>query len=329
MESLKCPDCKVRVIIHAGEYVCPNCGLVIGYNMTSPLYRISSEEPIRGMWVNPEPQSGSYIGYEHSFIFKDSKGNLIPPNRQVIYKRLKVKAFRERLKALNSAHHRAISALRRVCDNLELQPFVRERAIYLYKYIVRHRKVSNNILLVAACLLYAIREQKIRAPVTLTELSNAFKMLGYNVTPKRLTKMFFLIRRITGEHHELRKSEEYIPRAINTLLESEEVIVRIEERGINLEEYKNELLSKCMAILSEISLKERGGRRPFTLAAAVIYCADKLISLRKGTSPVLTQRLVSHILGVAAYSLRDHYSTLLKSKYIKTIPRRFKQAMPF
>ncbi|MEM1658763.1 MAG: hypothetical protein QXK94_07010 [Candidatus Jordarchaeales archaeon] len=316
MLNLKCQECGADAVMCESHYVCPNCGLVIEQLLVPPLYHVSSDEPIRGAWVYPETQTGSYIDYKDAFTFKDLKGNVLPPRSQSIYKRLKLKALHDKVRVLSATHYRALYALKRVTENLGLPVIVRERAAKIYRRIVRDTKVSNNILLVAACLLHAVREQKNCALVTLTEITEAFTSLGYRVTPKKLLRASFIVRKIVGAHQRLRRSEEYLPRAINTLLESESVLHKLKEKRLNVTEYKVQLTSFCSKILSEVKVNERGGRRPYTFLAAVIYCADKLLALKRGHPPILTQKLVAEILGVAEYSLRDHYNTILKPRYV-------------
>ncbi|MEM3750012.1 MAG: hypothetical protein QXO59_04225 [Candidatus Jordarchaeales archaeon] len=312
---LKCQECDVDAVEYEGYYVCPNCGLVVERHIVSPLFYISSKEHTRGAWVYPETQVGSYIDYKDAFIFRDSKGNMVSPKSQAIYKRLKIKAIQDKMRTLCATHYRAFSALKYVSERLDLPAIVRERAINLYKRAIQQLKVSNHILLMAACLLHAVREQKTHAPVTLIEITEAFKSMGYKVAPKKLLKAAFLIRKVTGVHQTLRRSEEYLPRAINALLGSKSVILKLEEKGMSVEDYRRELISMCMRILAETK-KEKGGRRPYIFTAAVIYCADKLLALRRGCSSILTQKLIAQSLGVAEYSLRDHYNAVLKPKYL-------------
>jgi len=306
----------VNAVEYEGHYVCPNCGLVIERCMAPPLFHISSEEHVRGAWVYPETQVGSYIDYKDAFTFRDSRGNIVSPKNQAVYKRLKIKAIQDKTRTLCATHYRAFSALRQVSEILSLPIIVKERAINLYRHVIRRLKVSNHILLMAACLLHAIREQKMHAPVTLMEITEAFESLGYKVAPKKLLKTVFVVRKVAGVHQELRKSEEYLPRAIDALLGSKSVLLKLEEKGVNVEEYKKELTNVCMKILTETKSKERGGRRPYTFTAAVIYCADKLLALRRGSSSILTQKLIARSLGVAEYSLRDHYNVILKPKFL-------------
>lgn len=324
MLNLKCQECGTDAVVSESHYVCPNCGLVIEQLMVPPLYHVSSNEPIRGAWVYPETQTGSYIDYKDAFTFKDPKGNVLPPHSQSVYKRLKLKALHDKVRVLSATHYRALYALKRVTEHLGLPVIVRERAAKMYRKIVRDTEVSNNILLIAACLLHAVREQKNCALVTLTEITEAFTSLGYRVTPKKLLRTSFIVRKAMGVHQRLRKSEEYLPRAISTLLESENVLLKLKERGINATEYKAQLTSFCLKILSDIKVNERGGRRPYTFLAAVIYCADKLLALKRGHPPILTQKLVAETLGVAEYSLRDHYNTVLKPRYVAS-PALMKQ----
>ncbi len=66
-------------------------------------------------------------------------------------------------------------------------------------------------------------------------------------------------------------------------------------------------------LLENISLKDRGGRRPRPFATAVVYVVDKRFAqlMLKGGS-ALTQKLTAKYTGVAEFTIREHSEFALK-----------------
>ncbi|MEM3593805.1 MAG: hypothetical protein QXS27_03665, partial [Candidatus Jordarchaeaceae archaeon] len=113
-------------------------------------------------------------------------------------------------------------------------------------------------------------------------------------------------------HPKIRKSEEYLPRIVSDIVSSPLVENRLRERFLTAEEYRNLLLQKSYSILTEIDSANRGGRNPYIFAVSTVYCADRMLSKKTGKKPILTQKILAKIAKVAEYSIRDHYTSVLK-----------------
>ena len=90
--------------------------------------------------------------------------------------------------------------------------------------------------------------------------------------------------------------------------------MRLKILGWATEEYQHNLLKASYKIADSIETTNIGGRNPFIFAVSIIYVADKKVAEEFDKRYVLTQKLLSKITGVAAYSIRDHYCKLLKKK---------------
>ncbi|MFX0132425.1 MAG: HEAT repeat domain-containing protein [Candidatus Hodarchaeota archaeon] len=81
----------------------------------------------------------------------------------------------------------------KVCAYLELDTRIRNRAVYFYHTIMKDRKseskITNNILLVAFCLIMTVRENKDLAPVTVQDIIKGFKQLGHEVSIKDIFEL--------------------------------------------------------------------------------------------------------------------------------------------
>jgi transcription initiation factor TFIIIB Brf1 subunit/transcription initiation factor TFIIB len=65
-------------------------------------------------------------------------------------------------------------------------------------------------------------------------------------------------------------------------------------------------------ILRKISNADRGGRSPYAFAVSTVYAAEKLLAKSERRKSVITQKLLAEITGVAEYTIREHFCTVLK-----------------
>ena len=81
---------------------------------------------------------------------------------QALYRKLKFRySLRLRIDKKES-DYRALKSLNHVTSMLQISDSIRDRAAYIYQKAVKKidKKISNHIVLVAACLFFAIREYK-------------------------------------------------------------------------------------------------------------------------------------------------------------------------
>ena len=319
-----CPDCEGFLITSHGHVVCANCGLVISREYVAPTYQMGeqkqSDTPDASMYVSLGNRMhivdglGSYIGFHKDRYFQDAHGQALSGRTQKKFKRLKtIYSTRIRI-GKNEAKYRALRTLNHVSKLLMLNEQVRDRTAYLYKKVVSEsaEKVSNNILLIAVCLLMAVREFKNEAPITLEEIADVFEKCGHRVNVRAIVREALRLKSLTGYAPEIRKPKDYVPRVVSMLMNSSRVLGKVKSRGWDSKSYENELRDKIHMILGMIPASKRGGRNPFIFTVSAAYASDRLIASQFGTRPVLTQKLTSAATEVAEYSIRDHFGMMKK-----------------
>jgi transcription initiation factor TFIIIB Brf1 subunit/transcription initiation factor TFIIB len=257
---------------------------------------------------------GSYIGFHKDRYFQDSQGQALSGRSQKKFKRLKtIYSTRIRI-GKNEAKYRALRTLNHVSKLLMINEQVRDRTAYLYKKVVNESagKVSNNILLIAVCLLMAVREFKEEAPITLDEIADVFEKCGHRVSVRSIVREALRLKSLTGHSPEIRKPEDYVPRVISMLMNNTRVISKVQSRGWELKDFENALRSKILEVLKMIPASKRGGRNPFIFTVSAAYASDRLIAMQHGKRAVLTQKLASTATKVAEYSIRDHFGMMKK-----------------
>ncbi|MGY5871091.1 MAG: hypothetical protein RTV72_02490 [Candidatus Thorarchaeota archaeon] len=324
ISSRSCPDCEGFLITSRGHVVCAECGLVISREFVSPTYQMGEKKqantPDASMYVSLGNRMhivdglGSYIGFHKDRYFQDANGQALTGRTQKKFKRLKtIYSTRIRI-GKNEAKYRALRTLNHVSKLLMLNEQVRDRTAYLYKKVISDSvgKVSNNILLIAVCLLMAVREFKNEAPITLDEIANVFEKCGHRVNVRAIVREALRLKSLTGYAPEIRKPKDYVPRVVSMLMNSNRVLNKVKARGWNPKSYENELREKIHMVLGMIPASKRGGRNPFIFTVSVAYASDRLIASQFGKRPVLTQKLTSTATKVAEYSIRDHFGMMKK-----------------
>jgi len=323
-ESWSCPDCSGLLTANQGYVVCVECGLVISREYVSPTYqmgeKISDNAPEASVYVSLGNRMhivdglGSYIGFHKDRYFQDAHGQTLTARSQKKFKRLKM-IYSTRIRiGRNEAKYRALRTLNHVSKLLMLNEQVRDRTAYLYKKISSEssEKINNNILLVAVCLLMAVREFKDGAPITLDEIANTFEKCGHRVNVRAIVREALKLKSLTGVAPEIRRPEDYVPRVLSMLMNSKKVLKKVTSRGWSPKMYENALRDKILEILDMIPASRRGGRNPYIFTVSAAYASDRLIADNHGKRSVLTQKLTSEATEVAEYSIRDHFGMMKK-----------------
>jgi len=325
MASLwSCPDCSGQLVTSQGHIVCTECGLVVSREYVHPTYQMGEEQhadtPDAAMYVSLGNRIhivdglGSYIGFHKDTYFRDAHGQTLSGHAQRKFKRLKM-IYGARIRIGKSeARYRALRTLNHVSKLLMLNEQVRDRSAYLYKKVISETpdKVTNNILVMAVCLLMAVREFRDGAPITLEEIADVFEKCGHRVNVRAMVREAMRLKSMTGHAPELRRPEDYVPRVLSMMMNSPKVIGKVKSRGWDPSDYENAMRSKMLAILDIIPASKRGGRNPFIFTVSVAYTSDRLVAGEHGRHSVLTQKLASKATEVAEYSIRDHFGVIKK-----------------
>ncbi len=319
-----CPECGGNIICNTYERVCKNCGLVINKIFEDSSYSFGEDNCMSssnkqyvalGNRTDFVGGLGTYIGYENSKYLKDKKGNLLSPNEQKLYRRLK-KNYSKFLRIKNhETEYRIFKILKKVSIYLNLNINIRNNAAFYYKKIKKKEKeIINNISLIAFCIFIAGREENFKSPITINEISSAFQKFGHRVNPRLILRDGLKYKKLLEVKTKPHKSENYLIRLVYQVINHKSLQKRLIDKGSpwSINEFQIKLTRKCQEILESLSIWERGGRNPFILTGAVIYLADKLLANENDLKSILTQKLVSDATGIAEYSIRDHYVNLLK-----------------
>jgi transcription initiation factor TFIIIB Brf1 subunit/transcription initiation factor TFIIB len=332
-ENTTCKICNGSLVQTRGELVCTNCGAV---NCSLLITKDASKqipwdhEMALGKRVHIVDGLGSYIGYHNDGYFQDGKGSTLPSKKQYKFRKLK-RRYNLRIKIHNyETDYRSLMSLNRVSAHLRISDDVKKRAAYLYKIVTAAErqkeieKISNHIVLVALCLMAAIRESASNAPIRLSEIISIFQDLGHRVSGKSIIRLAQKLPSELGVTLKPRRSEHYLKRIVSTITSKNKIAKRLKQIDLAPNRYENSLLHMAQEILSEINLRTRGGRNPYIFAVSVVYCADRIIGKLENRRQILTQKTLATICDVAEYSIRDHHRTVLKKK----LTEKLKQLKP-
>lgn len=327
----KCEFCEGNLIETNGEYVCTTCGVVNRQIFISDdaLSQLSwNQEIAPGKRVHIVDGLGSYIGYHNGKYFQDGKGSNLTSKKQYKFRKLK-RRYNLRIKINNKeTDYRSLMSLNRVSSYLKISNVIKKRAAYLYKIVTaaeraeQIEKISNHIVLVALCLLVAIRESASNAPIRLKEVISTFKEMGHRVSGKAIIKLAQILPTELGVSLRIRKSEDYIQRIVSSVIENKEIKMRLEKANYPINKYDRDLIHLTNELLNEINRRMRGGRNPYIFAVSVVYCADRILGKTRNHRQILTQKKLADICDVAEYSIRDHHRTVLKQKFNEKVKEK-------
>ncbi|MFX0101010.1 MAG: hypothetical protein ACFFCS_15650 [Candidatus Hodarchaeota archaeon] len=329
VDDKTCTNCTGKIILTRSGYTCSNCGLVYESQYCNENYFISGKQGYDiklgkqfvglGKQLDNVSNLGSYIDYYKSGFFYDSNNSPLKPEKQKLFYRLKfTRDFRTRLDN-NETYHRIIKILKKISNYLSLLPDIRKRAMYFYNKIIKkatasNQEIPNHVSLIASCLFLASREYSSQAPITIQELCNSFKDFGHRVNCKMIIRDMLRFKKYVNIKRTNHDSKDYLERLINKLYHNEEFNDRFVTKEIfmDVKTYIHQLKLNSCKILENISKGVRSCRNPFILAGASIYGADVLLAKKNKTKRVLTQKILANATGIAEYSIRDHYCSVIK-----------------
>ncbi|MCY3411375.1 MAG: hypothetical protein INQ03_07040 [Candidatus Heimdallarchaeota archaeon] len=259
---------------------------------------------------------GSQIGYKSGYL-KNSKGKRLGPNIISKYLRLKNNYHDKARLNGNATHLRTMIAFNRVFHSLNISKDIKYRSLFLYWKIVNENdhKITNHILLIALCLLQAVREAKDRAPIRFSEVISSFNRNGHRVTNKNILR---LARELNISLSPLRrKPDDYIERISSRISSSPKISSRLKGKGFTQNEYEMMLNHMAKKFLSVLDRKEIGGVQPYPFAVSVIYLSDRAISRTIKKKQTLTQSILADIADSAEFTIRDHVYRFLGKLYSK------------
>ncbi len=270
-----------------------------------------------GKRLNRTGNLGSEIGYYRSSKFTSKDGTLLTPEIAWKFRRLRDNYHNPSKNASSQTHLRTFIIFNKITSQMEIPNTIKERASYLYwKYANKFRgRITNHVLLIALCLLFAIKENGNKYPIKFQDIVRVFNEAGHRVTNKNILKLALDLN-IPLSKTPVRKSEDYIAKLTSQITQNPEIRKEVVPRyGIELEKYNYLLIQVSTELLKGISKKERGGVQPFPFAASVLYIADRAISRFFRKVPILTQKKVALITGAKEFTIRDHCYKMLSGVF--------------
>jgi transcription initiation factor TFIIIB Brf1 subunit/transcription initiation factor TFIIB len=256
---------------------------------------------------------GSYIGHYNKTPSQDINNRLIPKHLKTKFtKYARIYEFRSKLRKKETLY-RTLNTLKRVSTKLELSDSTKKRAAYIYRKSLSQLnkdELPSHFVIMTACLLIAIRERN--EPKTLQELIKIVKADGHIILSGKLMKCVEHLKKLKGVKLITRKSKEYIPRLISTVVGHPKVIEKLKKRGWDLEDYRQQLRRTAFQLLDKPT-KKQTGKHPYVFAVAVIYASDIKLASDHKKPHILTHKSLANICNVAEYSVRHHYKTAFKS----------------
>jgi len=327
--GLKCNYCGGNLLLMKSGVTCSTCGTVHSENYAVDAFLISPGDRYEnktskqfiaiGKQLDNVSHLGSYIDFYKAGYFYDNKNIPLSPERQKLFYRLKfTRDFRSRLDN-NETYYRIVKIMKDVSNNLNFLPDIRKRAVYLYNKIIKAStsdslKVPNHVSLIATSLFLSSREYSSYAPVTIQEICLAFQDLGHRVNCKMIIRDMLHFKQYVELKRLKHESKDYLERLTNNLYHDGIFNARFQKKTSqkDMKAYIQRLKVYSLKVLDNIPKSVKDSRNPFILAGAAIYGADLVLSRKYNTKRVLTQKVLADATGIAEYSIRDHYCSVIK-----------------
>ena len=281
-----CPECggKIIPIQEKGENVCGQCGLVINER------NVDIFHSGKRAFTRQEKEKRERIGSPISILLPDMGLSTIIDKNNINNPDLKRAAkWNSRMSWDKRNMLIATTELKRIASNLNLPDHIKKAAIRLYKEafnkkLLRGRSING---MVAACLYFACREEKI--PRTLQEILEETAVSAKNV----------------------RRCYRTIIRELNLKAPSTDPISLIPrfiaELGLNADVEK----SAIKILKAFIAKYSTSGKDPKGLCAGALYLVCKAKNLK------ISQKQIANLVGVTEVTLRSRFKELTNKLNIK------------
>lgn len=286
------PDAPLIEDSHAGDMICPECGLVVGdrvIDVGSEWRTFNNENSTKDNCRVGAAENPLFEGSDMSTMIMVSADSLRDANGKPVYRNRRT---------VNSGDRALIQAFREIgqmADRLNLPKMLVDRANTLFKQVNESKtlKGRSNDAIVAACMYISCRQEAV--PRTFKEICAVSK-----ISKKDIGRVFKLILKNTETNVDLITSGDFMSRFCANL-------------GLptSVQKAATHIARKA----AEMDLVP--GRSPISVAAAAIYMASQASVDKK------TPKEIGDIAGVAEVTIRQSYKSLLP-KAISLFPQDFK-----
>jgi len=288
------PDAPLIEDSHAGDMICPECGLVVGDRVID----VGSEW--RTFNNEKSQKDNSRVGAAENPLFEGSDmSTMIMVSNDSLRDEFGKPVYRNR-RTMNGSDRALVTAFREIgqmADRLNLPKMLSDRASTLFKQVHESKtlKGRSNEAIISACMYIACRQEGV--PRTFKEICAVSK-----VSKKDIGRVFKLILKNLETNVDLITTGDFMSRFCSNLSLPSSV----------------QKAATCIA-RKAVELDLVPGRSPISVAAAAIYMASQASSDRK------TAKDIGDIAGVAEVTIRQSYKSMLP-KAAMLFPSDFKFA---
>jgi transcription initiation factor TFIIB len=295
-----CPHHPEAILVedyHAGDMICPECGLVVGdrvIDVGSEWRTFSNEKDTKDASRVGAAENSLLEGGDLSTMITMGTGDSsFDANGRPLYRNRKTVSSSDR--ALSNAF-REISTM---ADRLNLPRMIVDRANVLFKQVHEGKSMKgrSNDAIASACLYLACRQEQV--PRTFKEICAVSK-----ISKKEIGRVFKLILKTLETSVELITTGDFMSRFCSNLQLSnaiQKAATHIARKAVD-----QDLVP---------------GRSPISVAAAAIYMASQASEDKKSAKDI------GDIAGVAEVTIRQSYK-LMYPKASKLFPEDFKFHTP-
>ncbi|KAL3871840.1 hypothetical protein ACJMK2_039812 [Sinanodonta woodiana] len=290
------PDSPLVEDYHAGDMICPDCGLVVGDRVVDvgTEWRTFSNEK--------DTKDPSRVGAaENPLLDGSDLSTMIETGPNLATDEFGKPVYRNR-RTMNSADRSLLNAFREINqmgDRLNLPKMIADRASTLFKQVQESKSLKgrSNDAVCAACMYIACRQEGV--PRTLKEICAVSK-----ISKKEIGRVFKLILKTLETNVELITTGDFMSRFCSNLGLS----TRIQKGATHIAR-------------KAVDMYLVPGRSPISVAAAAIYMASQASNEKK------TQKEIGDVAGVAEVTIRQAYK-LMYPKALDLFPKDFKFDTP-
>ncbi|ESP00286.1 hypothetical protein LOTGIDRAFT_238621 [Lottia gigantea] len=285
------PDTPLVEDHHAGDMICPECGLVVGDRVID----VGSEW--RTFSNDKDAKDASRVGAaENSLLDGGDLSTMIAavPGGED-------SGYRNR-RTISSSDRTLISAFKEInqmADRLNLPKMIADRGSTLFKTVHEGKSLRgrSNDAIVSACVYIACRQEGV--PRTFKEICAVSK-----ISKKEIGRVFKLIIKNHETNVELITTGDFMSRFCTNL----ELPMKVQKAAT------------CIA-RKAVDLDLVPGRSPISVAAAAIYMASQVSNTKK------SQKDIGEVAGVAEVTIRQAYKLMYPKAHV-LFPDEFKFDTP-
>lgn len=302
--DLLCSECGAMLIESPNaEIVCTSCGLVHDrvFATSGLVYKTATK-------AKESPQFMNEVG--QTVLNPTGNGSIMTPSavpRYMTPNALRLLNIYKRYTAfVNIRNHetecRIALLLQDVGRYFDMSYHIVEDAMVNYRRIVRHcAYIRNHVTLAATSFYTAIQDRHL--PYSIEQICGAFSTHGHRVWPKLITRDILL--------YKIKKTAKttavYMQNYLIKVEESPEAKVYFMKKNPDGDwaTHMQQLTHSAVKMLAYFERKTFNGLKPTSVAAAMVVAADRYIAIKLGNKRFLRLDLMSKIVDVSDYSIRD------------------------